>query len=243
MKRFVITNTRAIYLCLVIGALSATNLAYGQDEQPISDRKNIRFYKVNKDMQGDRIMLTEKKSTNVGCHNFLKQVRVHKTVQTGFYSCSLYSEKDCPIPSLVRAATEKNPRKSFLLTEGLGWLTKSNKNPRGFKVKSWRCDMKADLSLLVRESELAALEVIRLNKVSSRSKMKAEEAQKKADKAEKTADDAKKQAALALKKAVDAGYKPPPAPGAKLKVKKKNKKDEELTDPGDEGAEDESEKE
>jgi hypothetical protein len=230
MTRLSFQNISIASLSIIIATLFCASLAYGQTDQAISTKKFIRFYKVNKDMQADRIMLTDKKSTNSGCNNFIKQVRVYKTVQTGFLSCTLYSEKDCPIPSLIPVATEKNPRKTFLLTEGKAWYAESKENPRGFKTKSWQCDQQTDVALLARESQLATLEVARLERVSHAAKKKAEAAQKKADKAKKIAKQAVEQAAQALKKAVDAGYTPPPVVGASIKTKDKKKNSSEKAD-------------
>ena len=185
-----------------------TNIVFAQDDAPISSNKKIRFYKVNKDMQGDRIMLTSKKSSQPGCHNFVKQVRVHRAVQTGFVACALFEGKDCPLPTVVAVSHEKDPRRTYLLTEGLGWMPQSEEE-RGVKLKSWLCDLKLEADLLGRDSQLAKAEVVRLQVKAQRAKEFAEKAQKKAEKAKKTSEKSIESAAAALKRAIAAGYQPP----------------------------------
>ena len=223
MKTFTFGKLQALSIGAItmIGLLS--NIAFAQDGAPISSNQKVRFYKVNKDMQADRIMLTSKKSTQLGCHNFIKQVRVHRAVQTGFIACSLYEDKDCPLATVVPVASEKEPRRTYLLTEGLGWLPQSEEE-RGVKIKSWKCDIDLKPDLLGRDSQLAKAEVVRLRVKARRAKKIAERAQKRADKAKKVSKNAIKLAAAALKRAVDAGYEPPPKAGMRLGGEDSDKK-------------------
>lgn len=192
-----------------------SNITFAQDDAPISSNQNVRFYKVNKAMQGNRIILTKKKTSQVGCHNFIKQVRVHRAVQTGFIACSLYEGKDCPLTTAVPVAIEKNPRKTYLLTEGLAWLPQSEEK-FGVNIKSWKCDVDLEASLLGHDYQLAKAEIVRLRVKAQRANEIAERAQKKADKAQKSAENAIELASAALKKAVDAGYQPPPVAGMRI---------------------------
>ena len=178
---------------------------------PISSSKNIRFYKVNKQLQADRVMLTDKKASSPGCQNFLKSVRVHRVVQTGYSLCSLYTEKNCSANSIVNVATEKDPRKTSLLTEGIGWLPQSDE-PRGVSVASWSCGFELESGQLAYEARLAAGEAKRLATVASKAADRVTRAQRRAAEAKKVADKATDQADLAKRRAVTAGVVFPEEP-------------------------------
>ncbi|NNC99018.1 MAG: hypothetical protein HKN85_02430 [Gammaproteobacteria bacterium] len=171
---------------------------------PVSPRKNIRFYKVNKQLQADRIMLTEKKASTPGCQNFLKSVRVHRVVQTGHTVCTLYTEKDCKAFSIVNVASEKDPRNTTWLTEGIGWLPQSEQ-PRGVKISSWNCASGVEPEQIAHEYRLASAEVDRLALIAKKATERAALAQNKANKAQKNADRAIEQAGLAKRRAIAAG--------------------------------------
>lgn len=160
---------------------------------PVSPKQIVRFYKVNKQIQADRIMLTNEKASSLGCQNFLKKVRVHRAVQIGFLACTLYEKKNCDDRHILVAETEKDPRRTSLLTEGRGWYPYSE-NDRGATVGSWKCAMDVEPDQLEFETRLAKREVGRLNKVSLLAAKKAAEAQKKANRAKKSLSDAKDQA-------------------------------------------------
>lgn len=229
MQRPLLSNAqlpRVVAITLI--ALLSTS-AFAQDDEPISSNQKIRFYKVNKDLQGDRIMVTSKKSAELGCHNFIKQVRVHRAVQTGFVACSLYQDKDCPITKVVPVSHEKDPRRTYLLTEGLGWLPQSEEE-RGVKVKSWQCDLELEADLLGRDSQLAKTEVVRLRIKARRAKEIAEKAQKKAEQAEKASEESIESAAAALKRAIAAGYEPPLELGKSLNDESEQDSDSESQD-------------
>jgi hypothetical protein len=102
------------------------------------ERKEIRFYKINKLEQNDRINFTLKKARNPGCHNFLKKTRVFKAVQFGYESCTLYSKKDCAEDSVIEVTRKKESTPISNLTQGYGWLTQSE-DTRGAKLRSWTC--------------------------------------------------------------------------------------------------------
>jgi hypothetical protein len=205
------TSSKPQAWCIAAVSMFAllSNITFAQDDAPISSNQNVRFYKVNKAMKGNRIMLTKKKTSQVGCHNFIKQVRVHRAVQTGFIACSLYEYKDCPLASVVPVAREKQPRRTYLLTEGRAWLPQSEEE-RGVEVKSWQCDMKLEADFLGHDYQLAKTEIVRLRVKAEHALEIAERAQKKADRAKKLSEDAIELATAALKRAVDAGYELPP---------------------------------
>ncbi len=209
MKKNTYSNPHAWCIAAISMFALLSNITFAQDDTPISSNQNVRFYKVNKAMQGNRIMVTKKNTSQVGCHNFIKQVRVHRAVQTGFIACSLYQSKDCPLATAVPVANEKDPRKTYLLTEGLGWLPQSEEE-LGVNIKSWKCDMKLEADFLGHDYQLAKTEIVRLRVKAEHALEIAERAQKKADKAKKVSENAIELATAALKRAIDAGYEPPP---------------------------------
>lgn len=101
-------------------------------------RQNIRFYKINKHEQTDRIRFTSKKGRTAGCQNFLKKTRVYKAIQFGFESCQLFSKKDCPAGTEIPVNRDKDPEPTVTLTQGYGWLPQSE-HKRGVKLRSWSC--------------------------------------------------------------------------------------------------------
>lgn len=186
--------------------------AYAQDNQqpatsvesPVSAKKSIRFYKVNKQLQADRIFLTGNKAAALGCQNFLKKVRVHRAVQIGYVACTLYEKKQCDANSIIAVASEKDPRRTSLLTEGKAWFTYSD-NPRGVKLGSWNCAMDIQPEQWGYEARLAAKEAKRLKKVAQLEARKAQQARAKASKAEEFAANATAAAAEIKAKALAAG--------------------------------------
>jgi hypothetical protein len=225
MKKICSNKRQALCVGFITIIALLSNNIFAQDQAPISSNKNIRFYKVNKDMQGDRVMLTKKKTSQLGCHNFIKQVRVHRAVQTGFIACSVYQDKDCPLASAVPVANEKDPRRTYLLTEGLGWLPQSEEE-RGVKVKSWKCDIDLKADILGHDAQLAKTEVVRLRVKARQARELADRVQKKADKAKKVSKNAVELAAATLKRAIDAGYKPPPEAGMPIGENNSDKENE-----------------
>ena len=103
-----------------------------------AERQEIRFYKVNKNLQSDRIWFTKKKGRAPGCHNFLKKTRVYKAVQFGFESCTLYSKKACAAGSEIAVTRKKDPTPLTQFSQGFGWLPASE-HKRGVKLRSWSC--------------------------------------------------------------------------------------------------------
>jgi hypothetical protein len=69
-------------------------------------RQTIRFYKVNKQIQADRIKYTKKKASKPGCHNFRKKARIFKAVQIGYSQCSVYAKKGCAGESIITVSEE-----------------------------------------------------------------------------------------------------------------------------------------
>lgn len=180
---------------LIVGATVALGQASYAKETPtptppllkkaVSSKQKIRFYKANRQLQADRILLTDEKSSSAGCQNFLKKVKVFKVVQIGFSSCTLYAKKDCPTDSSVGAASEDQAHQTTLLTEGVGWFP-AGESERGATVKSWSCSQAVTDEQVVFEANLAANEMRRLAKVSSVAAEKAAAAQALADKANKS---------------------------------------------------------
>ena len=103
-------------------------------------RSEIRFYKINKDGITQKILFNKRKARKPGCHNFMKRVRLHRTVQIAFKRCQVFSEKECASESVVLFHKKKEPDlHSNTLTQGYGWYP-VGEHPRGEKVKSWLCE-------------------------------------------------------------------------------------------------------
>ena len=171
---------------------------------PVSPSKTIRFYKVNKQLQASRIMLTAEKAVSTGCQNFLKSVRVHRAMQTGFTACFLYAKKNCNANSIVHIAREEEPRQTSFMTEGVGWMPQSEE-PKGVKLASWNCGIEVEPEQLGHEAGLAAGEVARLAMIAGKAAKRAAIAQQKADQAQNAANQAIEQADLARRRAIAVG--------------------------------------
>lgn len=102
------------------------------------ERQYIRFYKINKHEQTDRIRFTGKKGRKAGCQNFLKKTRVFKAIQFGYESCQLFSAKGCASGSEISVTRDKDEIATTTLTQGFGWLPESE-HKRGVKLRSWNC--------------------------------------------------------------------------------------------------------
>lgn len=102
------------------------------------DYKIIRFYKLNKKGEQNRLVMKEKRLKLAGCHNFTLTPKVYKLTQIGFKSCSLYSVKNCKIDTEISGLDGKNNVKTDF-TEGKRWMF-NQQTPRGTKAKSWRCE-------------------------------------------------------------------------------------------------------
>lgn len=108
--------------------------------EPDSARQTIRFYKVNKDNITQKIVFTNRKARKPGCHNFIKKVRLHRTVQFAYKQCQVFAKKHCAADSIIAFYKKKAPEiKVTDLSQGFGWYPLSE-HPRGEKVKSWRCE-------------------------------------------------------------------------------------------------------
>ena len=136
--------------------LSAPILLNAQE----SARRDVRFYKVNRQIQPDRIRFTANKAALPGCHNFLKRSRIHRAVQIGYTSCSVFADKDCAATSIVAVSRETDDLEaenldtenletaapvaaratSNTLSEGVGWYPVSD-HRRGVKLRSWSCSL------------------------------------------------------------------------------------------------------
>lgn len=103
-------------------------------------RAEIRFYKINKDNITQKVLFTKRKARKPGCHNFIKKVRLHRTVQIAYKQCQVFSKKNCEADSVMSFYTKKEPDlHSIELSQGYGWYP-VGKNLRGEKVKSWSCE-------------------------------------------------------------------------------------------------------
>ena len=128
----------------LIAFSASSSLAFSAD---------VRFYKINKHEQTSKIGVTKKKTKQSGCHNFKRSPRVFTLVQTGYQSCSLFSEKNCASQALVTAHKTDSDVYSTLLTEGVSWQPKTIANQdlnalsvkekkrrtKGVKLRSWSC--------------------------------------------------------------------------------------------------------
>lgn len=98
----------------------------------------IRFYKLNKKQQQNRLVMKEKKLKLSGCHNFFLSPRVYRLTQIGFNYCSLYSEKNCKANTEITGLWKKKS-KNMQFTEGGRWFFNQN-SQYGIKAKSWYCE-------------------------------------------------------------------------------------------------------
>lgn len=143
----------SLLLAVSLATLSAPILVNAQE----SARRDVRFYKVNRQIQSNRIRFTANKAALSGCHNFLKRSRIHRAVQIGYSSCSLFADKDCATLSIVAVSRETDDLEtddletdeapidkatSNTLSEGVGWYPVSE-HRRGVKLRSWSCSLTA----------------------------------------------------------------------------------------------------
>lgn len=191
VERVIMKNQKTLSVVWLTAALTFGQFTFAADKaakpfipEPVSDKQSIRFYKANKQLQADRVMITADKASSLGCNNFLKKVRVFKTLQIGFQSCALYEEKDCAADSLVPANTEKQERQTYILTEGQAWLAQGD-DERGADVRSWYCGTELDEAVLRLETLLSVTESTRLSQARMAAKAKLEKAQAKFAAAEK----------------------------------------------------------
>ena len=132
--RLLVKYLTTISLSLVLLSVFHSNTLLAKD------RKDIRFYKINKDEITQKIKFTNRKARKPGCHNFIKKVRLHRTVQFGYKACKVYAKKNCNEESLMTFYKEKNPDFTFNeLTQGYGWYP-VGEHKRGAKVKYWSCE-------------------------------------------------------------------------------------------------------
>lgn len=106
-----------------------------------SDRQDIRFYRVNKDMISERFWFTRGKAKQAGCHNTLKRTRLYRVVQFDYQVCRVFSQSDCQPDSIVSFKREKKNETVTDLSEGYSWFPISD-HQRGMKIKSWFCEEK-----------------------------------------------------------------------------------------------------
>lgn len=146
------------YKLILLVVLFGCSLPLSQAQN--RDHRDVRFYKVNKFLQADRIRFTKKKARQLGCHNFLKKSRVHRAVQFGYGACSLFSKKDCPLDSVIAVARKKDDVSTTVMAEGYGWFPQSE-HPQGSKLRSWYCSASLeDHPVEIVETEIEKDEVI-----------------------------------------------------------------------------------
>ena len=121
------------------GMAGIDNAAAQTQTKKIKKRQTVRFYKVNKNLQADRLRFTNRAASKPGCHNFIKKTRVHRIVQLGYQSCSFYAKKSCLADSILSAVTEKDKTPMTQLTQGVSWFFDQEKK-RGERMKSWYCE-------------------------------------------------------------------------------------------------------
>lgn len=127
------------YVLIASYAFVCTSIFYSQASFS-KERKDIRFYKINKDEITQKIRFTNRKARKPGCHNFIKKVRLHRTVQFGYQACRVYSKKNCKEESVMKFYREKEPEFTTAeLTQGYGWYPVGERK-RGERVKSWSCE-------------------------------------------------------------------------------------------------------
>jgi hypothetical protein len=111
-----------------------------QASEATKPQPEIRFYKINKDGITQKVLFTKRKARKSGCHNFIKKVRLHRTVQFAYEQCQVFSKKNCITESAISFYKKKQADLlSVKLSEGFGWHPVSQ-HPRGVKVKSWSCE-------------------------------------------------------------------------------------------------------
>ena len=125
-------------LCLLI---NVTANAETNKQTTTQDSATIRFYKINKHQQTSKIAVSRKKSSRKGCHNFRFSPRVLTLVQTGFGSCSVFVERNCPETALVKASHSKSDGFAHKLTQGHAWYIEkqTDEDTKGVRLRSWSC--------------------------------------------------------------------------------------------------------
>ena len=138
-----VTTAVTIVVLAVVAILVTTlvtTLGLSSPAQAIEPNQMIRFYKINKRDQADRIRFTASKARKPGCHNFIKRARVHRVVQIGYTSCQLYSSKNCAVDTAIPAIRAKqSDQQKIELAQGYSWFP-VDKNKRGARLKSWYCE-------------------------------------------------------------------------------------------------------
>lgn len=128
-----------IAITLLALIFSTTNSVARESDDHKSNRQDIRFYKINKDNITQKIRFTKRKARKPGCHNFIKKVRLHRTVQIAYKQCQVFAKKNCAADSVISFFNKEEPDlHSTELSQGYGWYP-VGQNLRGEKVKSWSC--------------------------------------------------------------------------------------------------------
>lgn len=129
----------ALLSSAVLSLATLTNGTLAHAAEKGSAGQTIRFYKINKDDITQKILFTNRKARNPGCHNFVKKVRLHRTVQLAYEHCQVFSKKNCATDSVMTFFKKDAPEIQLTkLAQGFGWYP-AGEHPRGEKVKSWSC--------------------------------------------------------------------------------------------------------
>ena len=130
-------NSSKIIICLIAiivnFSIISTNSLYAENKT----NKIIRFYKLNKKEQQNRLLIRESHLRKTGCHNFTTTPTIYRLTQIGFEYCAIYVKKDCPAGTEVMGSWG-NKKRDTKLTQGGTWFFNQT-FPHGEKVKSWYC--------------------------------------------------------------------------------------------------------
>lgn len=107
----------------------------GDDELKI-----VRFYKLNKKGQQNRLFIRESRLKKPGCHNFSTSPKIYRLTQIGYEYCIVFAKKNCSAGTEITGGW-KGDKIDSKLSEGGEWLF-THHNKKGVKAKSWSCKLK-----------------------------------------------------------------------------------------------------
>ena len=117
---------------VVVAFLALSLLAFGAR----ASAANFRIYRVNDEMQLDRIPAFHEDEP--GCHNMLLRFTVYRVAQIGYEYCTVYSEKDCKAGSELQVSWKQKENPVTQFTQGDRWFLVSD-DSHGRKMGSWYC--------------------------------------------------------------------------------------------------------
>lgn len=130
-------NLSKIIICLIAIVVSFSIIATHSLYADNKTNKIIRFYKLNKQKQQNRLLIRESRLSKTGCHNFATTPTIYRLTQIGFEYCVIYAKKDCPAGTEIMGSW-KDKKRDIKLTQGGTWFFNQH-SPRGEKAKSWYC--------------------------------------------------------------------------------------------------------